>query len=83
MKASFTRRMKVSLYFILLAGLPWSCVDHVDPNTPVEVTCSCQVLDNSGPIGTDTRKLNCPGGKFTCVCGNLAQRGGVAEFHCD
>ncbi len=69
---------------LLMAGLPWSCVDdHVDPNAPVSVTCSCQVVDNSGPIGTDTRKLDCPGGKFTCVCGGLAQRGGIVEFHCD
>ncbi|MBO9613331.1 MAG: hypothetical protein J7619_11575 [Dyadobacter sp.] len=81
MKALFTRKTVASICILMVAGLPWSCVKDHDPL--VKVTCSCDILDNSGPIGKDTRTLDCPGGKYTCKCGDLAHRGGIAEFHCD
>ncbi len=68
--------------YLMLAAFPWACADHrVDP--PVTVTCSCNLLDNSGVIGVQTRTLDCPGGRYTCICGDLAFRGGIREFHCD
>jgi hypothetical protein len=82
MKALFTRKSAVSICLLMMTGLPWSCVDHLEPN--ISVTCSCQVIDNIGPTGLyDTRKLDCPGGKATCVCGGLAYRGTIVDFHCN
>jgi hypothetical protein len=82
MKALFTRKMGVSVCILLMAGLPWSCVDHVEPS--VSVTCKCQIIDNIGPTGLyDTRTMDCPGGRHTCTCGGLQWRGQIIDFHCD
>ncbi|WP_460911179.1 hypothetical protein [Spirosoma areae] len=85
MKTLFTRKALSSLCLLLLAVFPWACADHnLDPNVPKEVTCSCQIIDNSGPTPVfDTKKMMCPGGRFTCKCGDLAFRGAIVEFKCN
>ncbi len=82
MKAFFTRRAGVAICLLLMTGLPWSCVDHVQPT--VTVTCSCQIIDNSGPTSQyQTKTMECPTKDFTCTCGGIAQRGGIVDFHCN
>ncbi len=83
MKALFTSKNGVSLCLLLMAGLPWSCVDHINPNEPVLVTCKCQLMGNVGPMPMyDTETMECPGGKFTCECGGLEWRGQIVNFQC-
>ncbi|WP_143061613.1 hypothetical protein [Dyadobacter sp. SG02] len=81
MKALFTRKIVASICILMMAGLPWSCIDDHEPLKTV--TCSCDILDNSGPIGKDTRTLDCPGGTAVCTCKGLQFRGGIDQFYCN
>ncbi|RRB13467.1 hypothetical protein [Larkinella knui] len=82
MKTLFRKVISFAL-LVLVSGLPWSCT--IQDHQPAQlVTCSCQLFDNSGPTGFyDTRSMNCPGGKYTCKCGDISFRGAIVEFSCN
>lgn len=83
MKTLFTRKTVVSFCLLLMTGLPWSCVDHVDP-TAVKVICKCRILDVTGPQDLyDIDSMYCPTPSHTCECGGLQYRGTIVKFECN